>query len=258
MVGVAAGMAMRGIRPFCYSMVPFVLFRPLDQVRCDICSMRLPVTLVGVGGGLTYGLEGMTHHAIEDFAVTRALPNLVTVSPGDPIECVALLKEIVTIDGPCYLRLGANNDANIHHGTPDIRLGKLACLSHQGTCAIITTGTMLSCCLEAVRELAAQGVDCRLYSAHTIKPLDEAGIAAIAESCAAIVSVEEHSVVNGLGTAVAETLFQTGYRGLYRKIGLPDAYADRLGHRKWLLEEYGLAPSNIADVVLSMHKSSCS
>jgi transketolase len=246
MVGLAAGMALRGMRVYCYSMVPFLLFRTLDQVRSDLCAMKLPVTLVGVGGGLAYGLEGMTHHAVEDIAVARALPNLTVLSPGDPHECVSLLEAARTVQGPVYLRLGANNDPVLHKPGTKIQLGKIAVLREGGSAAIITTGAMLPRCNAAVSSLDANGIKCGLYSAHTLKPLDKDGILAIAKRNRVIMTVEEHSLINGLGSAVAEILLDIGWRGKLLRMALPDEYATKLGSCDWLRNSYGLSPENIA------------
>ncbi|MBU1858312.1 MAG: 1-deoxy-D-xylulose-5-phosphate synthase [Verrucomicrobia bacterium] len=252
MIGLAAGMAMRNIRPFCYSMVPFLVFRTLDQIRTDLCASRLPVTLVGVGSGLSYGMEGMTHHAIEDIAVTRALPGMTILSPGDPLECEALLFQSLNLQTPCYLRLGSNNDLRVHTEEPPVVLGKLSCLHARGEVAIITTGSLLPSCAKAVHLLAEAGIPCRLYSAHTLKPFDEAGVIDIASSCKAIVSAEEHSVINGLGTAIVEVLLQYRYAGRFAKIGVPDEYCSQLGSRDWLRDHYGLDAASIAATVRNL------
>ena len=252
MIGVAAGMAMRGKRVYCYSMVPFLIFRALDQIRSDLCSMYLPVTLIGVGGGLFYGLEGMTHHAIEDIAITRALPGLTLFAPGDPVECHALVKETVCLDGPCYLRLGGNNDPVVHNGNQTIVAGKMAAIREEGEAAIIANGAMLPRAKIAAAMLTEEGIHCRLYSLHTLKPLDEEMIRKIATECRCIVTVEEHSLINGIGTAVAEVLFDAHYRGNFKKLGLPDEYCKQLGDREWLRDNYNLRPGDIASAIRGM------
>jgi len=249
MVGVAAGMAMRGMRVYCYSMVPFLLCRALDQIRCDLCGMNLPVTLIGVGGGLSYGLEGMTHYAIEDIAIARALPNMTVFAPGDPLECRALVKETVSIDGPCYLRLGGNNDPIIHSSDQPIVPGKIAAIGEDGEAAIIANGAMLPRAKMAVEVLSAEGFACRLYSIHTIKPLDEDMIRKIGTECRCIVTVEEHSLINGIGSAVAEVLFNAKYNGNFLKLGLPDEYSKQLGDRDWLRDKHNLRPENIVEAI---------
>lgn len=252
MIGVAAGMAMRGKRVYCYSMVPFLIFRTLDQIRSDLCGMHLPVTLIGVGGGLAYGLEGMTHHAIEDIAIARALPGLTLFAPGDPVECRSLVKETVRLDGPCYLRLGGNNDPVVHNGNQTIVAGKMAAIREEGEAAIIVNGAMLPRVKVAAEMLTEEGIHCRLYSLHTIKPLDEDRIRKIANECHCIVTVEEHSLINGIGTAVAEVLFDASYHGNFKKLGLPDEYCRQLGDREWLRDNYKLRPDDIASTVRGM------
>lgn len=252
MVGVSAGMALMGKRVFCYSMVPFVLFRTFDQVRSDLCYMNLPVTLVGVGGGVTYGLEGMTHHAIEDFALTRAVPGLSVLAPGDPLECAELVRSTAAQTGPCFLRLGANNDVLIHKPSDSIVRGRISELHREGTVAIIANGAMLPRAAKAREILLEEGVTSRLYSVHTIKPLDEEAISTIASECTTIVSVEEHSVINGLGTAIAEVLLGQKFRGKFAKMGLPDEYAHTLGDMNWMRDNYNLRPIDIARRIKSL------
>lgn len=252
MIGIAAGMAMRGKRVYCYSMVPFLIFRTLDQIRSDLCGMHLPVTLIGVGGGLFYGLEGMTHHAIEDIAIARALPGLTLFAPGDPLECRSLVEETVRLDGPCYLRLGGNNDPVVHNGNQAIVAGKMAAIHEEGEAAIIANGAMLPRAKNAVEMLSEEGIHCRLYSLHTLKPLDEEMIRNIATECRCIVTVEEHSLINGIGTAVSEVLFDAHYRGNFKKLGLPDEYCKQLGDREWLRDNYNLRPGDIASAVREM------
>lgn len=246
MIGLAAGMALRGMRVACYSMIPFLLFRTLDQIRSDLCAMRLPVTLVGVGCGLSYGLEGMTHHAVEDLAVVRALPNLAVYAPGDPEECAALVRAAVGGAGPSYVRLGGNNDPVLYPEGCRPTPGRIMHLAGEGDLAIIAVGSMLGRCFEAQRALAAAGHGARLYSLHTLKPLDVDGLRRIAEDCPRILVVEEHSVVNGAATAVAEVLLDAGYRGRFGRLGLPDAYATVLGDREWMRDQAGLSPEAIA------------
>ena len=143
MIGIAAGMAIRGITVFCYSIAPFVIFRTLDQIRADLCHMQLPVILVAAGGGLHYAMEGMTHHAIEDIAIARALPAMTVLAPGDPIECEVLMKEIINLKGPCYLRLGGNNNPLMYENSQRPKFGEISCLQPDGDVALIANVEML-------------------------------------------------------------------------------------------------------------------
>jgi transketolase len=246
MVGVAAGMAIRGIRVFCYSIAPFVIFRTLDQIRADLCHMHLPVILVAAGGGLHYAMEGMTHHAIEDIAIARALPGLTVLAPGDPLECEVLMKGAINLQGPCYLRLGGNNNPIVYENLQRPRFGEISCLQPNGNVAIIANGEMLFRAKKVLELLKNEGIICRLYSIHTLKPIDHLTIEKIARECSCIVTVEEHNVINGIGTAITEILFSCGYRGKFKKFGILDEYAKELGDKEWLRDHYGLSHERIA------------
>lgn len=246
MIGIAAGMAMRGIRVFCYSIAPFIIFRTLDQIRADLCHMQLPVILVAVGGGLHYAREGMTHHAIEDIAIARALPGLTVLAPGDPLECEVLMKGAINLKGPCYLRLGGNDNLVVYENSQRPRFGEISCLQPDGTVAIIANGEMLLRAKRAIELLKKDGIICRLYSIHTLKPIDHLTIEKIARECNCIITFEEHNVINGIGTAIIEILFSCGYRGKFQKIGIPDEYAKELGDKEWLRDHYGLGYERIA------------
>lgn len=252
MIGVAAGMAMRGKRVFCYSIAPFIIFRTLDQIRSDLCSMKLPVTLVAAGGGVSYGMEGMTHYAIEDLAITRALPNMTVLAPADPVETRVLTEATVNINTPCYLRLGGKKEPIIYKNGHIPTFGKIECLSNKGKTAIIANGTMVLRAKKAVELLKKENIHSRLYSLHTIKPLDIEGLKRIADSCTLIVTIEEHSIINGIGTAIVEILFQHKYRGKFVKLGLPDEYANRLGSRDWLRDYYKLDPESIVSTIKNL------
>jgi len=257
MIGLASGMAASGVKVFCYSMAPFILFRTLDQIRADLCHPQLPVVLVGVGGGLHYAMEGMTHHAIEDIAIARALPGLTVMAPGDPIECEVLLKKTLTLEGPCYVRLCGNDNPVIYQDSQLPEFGKISCLQSDGDIAIIANGEMLVCAKKVVEELKEEGLICRLYSIHTLKPIDSGTIKRIAGECNLIITLEEHSLINGIGTAISEILFSSGYQGKFRKFGIPDEYAKVLGDKEWLRDYYGLTAKKIgSEIRKTLEKSS--
>ncbi len=251
MIGVAAGMALRGKRVFCYSIAPFIIFRSLDQIRSDLCSMNLPVTLIAAGGGVSYGMEGMTHYAIEDLAIARALPNMIVLVPADPVETKVLTRKATDFKSPCYLRLAGKEELIVYKNGKSPTFGKIECLNEEGDIAIIANGTMVLRAMKAVELLSKENIFCRLYSLHTVKPMDIGGIKKIAELCKLIVTIEEHSIINGIGTAVSEILFESGYHGKFLKLGFPDEYPKRLGSRDWIRDYYKLNPENIALVVRS-------
>lgn len=249
MIGVAAGLALSGKNVYCYSMVPFLTMRTLDQIRVDICYHNVNVKLIGVGGGLTYGFEGMTHHALEDLAVMRALPNMTIVAPGDPLEAEATVRESAVFPGPMYIRLGGNNDPYVHQGGLDFKIGR-GVLIHKGAeLAVLAAGTMLGPARAAVERLEDAGLSVTLISMPTIKPLDEGLVLKCAQGHQAIFTVEEHSRIGGLGSAVAEVLAEAGWAGLFRRIGMPDRYGENIGRAEYLREKSGLSVDKIFNFI---------
>jgi len=245
MIGVAAGLALAGKKVYCYSMIPFLIMRTLDQIRVDICYHQAGVKLIGVGGGLTYGREGMTHHAIEDLAVMRALPGMTVIAPGDPLEAEAAVRASLDYPGPLYIRLGGNNDPRVHEGRFDFQIGRGIVIRQGRDLTVLAAGTMLKTAQSAVNRLLALGLEAGLISLPTIKPLDEALILDQAALCRAVFTIEEHSRIGGLGSAVAEVLAEAGWAGLFRRIGLPDRYGGVVGRADYLREKSGLSEEQV-------------
>lgn len=247
MMSVAAGMALSGKRPFCYSMVPFVMMRAFEQFRLDVVAHELPVTVIGVGGGLSYGHEGVSHHAVEDVAILRSLPRLHVLAPGDPHEAEAAVREALAHNGPTFIRLGQNNDPHIHAGPVDTlrRVSRVRGTSRE--VVVFATGHILAAARDACDRVASTtSTDISLFSVASLKPLDTEGIVELARSSRLVATIEEHSVIGGLGTAVIETLFTLGWSGRFERFALPDAYCDTHGTLPWLRERYGLDPFSIA------------
>lgn len=247
MVTVAAGMALAGKRPVCYSMVPFLLMRPFEQLRLDVVAHRLPVIFVGVGGGLSYGHEGISHHAIEDIAIMRSLPGLQVLAPGDPREAAAAVHQALQHDGPTFIRLGQNNDPVVHAGQVDGLHRPLRVRGTSSSTVVFATGHILETARRAT-ELLSQAVreDVSLFSVPRLKPLDGTSIAELTAHARLVATVEEHSVVGGLGTAVMEVLFARRFAGRFERIGLPDAYCETHGTLPWLRKHYKLDAESIA------------
>lgn len=253
MVGIAAGMTLAGTRVFCYSMVPFVLMRPFEQVRVDLCSQKLPVTLIGVGGGLSYGQEGMTHHAIEDIAIARSLPNLHVLAPGDPKEAeLAVLSAWNWIHGPTFLRLGQNNDPVVHT-RPINDLGKCLAVSGKGHANyMLTYGHILPVVAKAAEILSGRNLQFNLVSCPQLKPFDRKFVEDLSSTAECVVVVEEHSRIGGLGIEVSEILFEKGYRGKFLGIALPDEYCPIHGSLKYLRKHYGLDEASMAEKITNL------
>ncbi len=251
MVGVAAGMSMSKKNVYCYSMSPFLTMRAFEAIRVNICYHNLNVKLVGVGGGLSYGLEGMTHHGTEDIAIMRALPNMTVVAPGDPIEAEAVVRESARYPGPLYIRLDGNNDPVIHKDCPRVVIGEGTVVHSGRDVAIFSTGTMLRCANNTVEILSDAGLRPTLISLHTVKPLDTQTIMRYASKSVAVFTIEEHSLIGGLGSAVAELLLERRYEGLFKRFGLPDQYGGAIGKADYLRQAYGLTSQTISAQIMS-------
>ncbi|MGE3277314.1 MAG: transketolase family protein [Vicinamibacterales bacterium] len=252
MTGVATGLALSGRIVFTYSIANFPTLRCLEQIRNGPCYHNANVKVVSVGGGLTYGSLGMSHHATEDLAIMRALPNLTVVAPGDPAETRGAVEALVRLDGPAYLRLGRAGEPAVHTATVHFELGRAIRLTQGRDVALISTGGMLATARRVADALAVEGVGCRLLSMHTVKPLDHAAIVSAATDTRLVVTIEEHSIDGGLGGAVAEVMAEIPERTApLRRVGLPSAFASRAGSRDYLAGQFGLTSEAITAYVRS-------
>lgn len=251
MISVAAGLAMSGKKTYCYSMVPFLVMRAFEQIRVDVCSHNLGVTLVGVGGGLSYGLEGITHHGFEDISVMRSLPGMTVTVPADPVECSAIINESITYNRPLFVRLGKNNDPVIHRTPTNIKIGTGAVVNEGEKVCIFATGSMLLLGTHLIKELAKHGINATLVSIHTIKPLDKDLVLKLSKNNCAIFTIEEHSIIGGLGSAIAECLLEYGYNGQFKRFGLPDRYCSNIGDHEFLKVDCGLTVDCIFKGIIS-------
>jgi transketolase len=240
-IGVAAGLALSGYKVYVYSIVPFVTMRCFEQVRVDVAYMNTNVKLVGVGGGYSYGPAGATHHAIEDIAIMRSLPNMTVCCPGDPLEARQLVEQSLSRPGPMYIRLGKNNEPLIHDAGDRVQFGKASVLRKGMGFALITTGNMLEQGKAWVDAWVAEGYDPEFISMHTVKPLDEGTIASVVDRGMGIVTLEEHTVIGGLGSAVSDYVASIGCSCQVLKVGIPDIFSHYVGSQKALREHYGLA-----------------
>ncbi len=237
LTGIAAGLASCGKIVFTYSIANFPTLRCLEQIRNDACYNELPVKIVSVGGGFAYGPQGYTHHGLEDLAVLRTLPGMTVVAPGDPVETELATRALVAWPGPCYLRLGKAREPVIHGAPPPgFALGKAVQVRAGSDVTLISAGGILRYTVTVAEQLAAEGVQSRVLSMHTLKPLDEAAILTAARETAAIMTVEEHSVVGGLGSAVAEVLACAPDLGRvrFRRFGAPDRLLHAVGSQTHL------------------------
>ena len=247
MTGVAAGIALTGKIVFTYSIANFPVLRCLEHVRNDVCYHKANVKIVSIGGGYSYGALGASHHATEDLAIARALPEMVVVAPGDPIEAEAATRAIARHDGPCYLRLGRAGEPAVHASNINFQLGRAIHVREGDAVTLISTGAMLQTSVEVAGILSTKGISARVVSMHTLKPLDTDAVLSAAQETRAIVTIEEHSVAGGLGGAVAECLAEFGdSRVPLKRFGIPSSFPGPVGTQEYLRDQCGLSSMSIA------------
>lgn len=248
MMGVAAGLSTCGKIPFVSTFAMFAAGRAFEQIRNSICYPKLNVKVCATHAGLTVGEDGASHQTVEDLSLMRSIPNMVVISPADAVETMAAIKAITNYDGPCYVRLGRAavnviNDEN----TYEFKLGKGVVLSEGKDVTIIATGIMVDAAIEAKDILANEGINAKVINIHTIKPLDSELIIESAKETGAIVTAEEHSVIGGLGSAVAEAVTEK-YPVPVLKVGVNDVFGES-GKPDELLKAYNLTAQDIVNKV---------
>lgn len=251
MIGVAAGLALCGKIVFVYSIANFPVMRPLEQIRLDVCYHSLPVKIVSVGGGLAYGAAGYSHHAIEDLAVMRVLPNMTVLAPGDPVEARQATAASAAWPGPCYLRLGKAGEPVVHPTPPVFEIGKAILCREGGDITLISTGGMLQTTVAAADQLSREGCAARVLSMHTVQPLDEAAVEAAARETGALITIEEHGP-GGLGSAVGETLARWGRPVKFAALRLSGNGTPISGSQEALRAAQGLSVQSIVATAQSL------
>ena len=249
MIGVAAGLALSGMRPFAYSIAPFVTLRCLEHVRNDACYHRAAVTIVGVGGGYSYGPNGPTHHSLEDIAVMRVLPDMAVVCPGDPVEVEQAVGAAAAHGLPVYLRIGRAGDPVVHRDPVHFQIGRALTLRPGRDCTLVSTGNILALAVEVADRLHARSISCRVLNMHTVKPLDEAALRACSRETRALFTIEEHSRIGGLGSAVAEWSAINRVPGPLCLFGAEDRFASTTGSQAYLRALSGLTVEKVSESI---------
>lgn len=249
MVGMAAGMAAMGLVPFCSTFAMFGAGRAYEQVRNSVAYPHLNVKLAMSHAGVSVGEDGGSHQCVEDLALMRAIPGMTVICPADANETRRAVFAAAELDGPVYLRL-ARLASPVFEEEQPFAIGKANVLREGGDVAVFATGLMVSESLAAAKLLEAQGVSAAIINVHTIKPLDAECVAAYARKCGKVVTVEEHSVIGGLGDAVADALLGK-VDCAFKKIGVQDRFGQS-GKAKAVLEEYGLTAPQIAEGIRSV------
>ncbi|MDR3516840.1 MAG: transketolase C-terminal domain-containing protein [Azospirillaceae bacterium] len=250
MIGMAAGLAMDGFVPYLNTIAPFFTRRANEQITIDLCLHKLPVRLIASGGGVVYAPLGPTHLAVDDIATMRVLPNMAVVAVADAAEMRRLMDQSLEWPGPLYIRLAKGGDPIVSDPARGFTIGKAIIMRDPGTVLLVTTGVMLGRALAAADLLKGQGISCGILHMHTVKPLDSAALRDYAAGVNLVVTIEEHSLIGGLGGAVAETLMDAEIRPpCLLRLALPDAFADEYGSQDTMLEAFGLVPPQIAAAI---------
>ena len=247
MIGMAAGMASMGLIPFASTFAMFATGRVFEQIRNSVAYPKANVKIVGSHSGLTVEEDGATHQALEDIALMRSIPNMVVLVPSDATETAAAIRAAAEYYGPVYIRTGRMAVEDIHPNGVDFKIGRAEVLSEGKDVAIIATGIGVKLALEAAAELKADGVQARVVNMSTVKPLDEEAVIKAAKECGKIVTVEEHNIFGGLGSAVAEVVTES-CPVVVRKIGTRDQFGQS-GKPDALLQSYGLTKEAIVEAV---------
>lgn len=245
MTGFAAGMALCGKTVFTYSIGNFPTLRCIEQIRNDCAYHNANVKIVCVGGGFTYGSLGMSHHATEDIAVMRAMPDVTVFAPGDAAEAAACTKAMYETPGTCYLRLGRGGEPKIHENAVDFTVGKAIEIRQGKRVALFSTGAVYEEVAGAAKMLENAGITPAVYTFPSVKPIDKALIKKCASEFELIATVEEHNIVGGFGSAVAEVMATVPCKARLALIGLEDKYSSTVGSQKYLREIYGMSAEKI-------------
>jgi transketolase len=247
MIGMCAGMAQRGLRPFAYTIATFTLYRPFEFVRDDLCYQNLPVTIVGIGGGVTYSTLGSTHHAQEDIAIASALPNMSVVAPCDPIEAEAATRWCATQEiGPVYLRLGKAGEPVLTQEAEPWQFGKIRYFGRGRDVCILTYGPIAGMAVDIAKRYRARGESVSVASVHTLKPLDVAGIVEALKTHKKVVVIEEMSPVASLGRRVKELAWESGAAAEIYGFSLKDEFIHTYGSHQDVLSAHGLSVDAIS------------
>lgn len=255
-IGMAAGMALEGYLPYVNTIATFITRRCYEQVAIDLCLHDLPVRLIGNGGGFVYAPLGPTHEAIEDMAIMRALPNMTVVAPADAEEMKRFMTVTPDWPHPIYIRLAKGGDEVVTSPENGFVIGKAILLREASggggkPVLLVGTGVATTQALHAAKMLAGDDIPCHVLHMPTVKPLDVPALQKLAQDARLVVTVEEHTVIGGLGSAVTDALVahMDGNLPRMRRLGIPDVFAKDYGSQEWLMEAFGINAAQIADVV---------
>jgi transketolase len=251
LVGVAAGLAAAGKRAFAVSPACFLTARALEQIKNDVCYSDVPVKLIGISAGVSYGALGSTHHSLHDFAVLRTIHNIIIAAPADNFETREAIRAAAQARVPTYIRFGKAPMHSLHQSQPRLEFGKALTLRDGKDVALIATGETVAHAMLAAAHLSERGLQSRVISMHTIKPLDVDAVLRAGRECHAVITVEEHSTQGGLGEACAAVLLQAGIAARFRIVGIPDEDTVT-GSQCDIFRHYGLTMEGLVQAALEL------
>jgi transketolase len=246
MMGVAAGLAMNGLRPVVYTITPFTTTRCFEQIRVDVCYHEAPVIIVGTGSGLSYAELGPTHHSLEDLAIMRTLPGMQIIAPCDGVEMRFALRAAIQSNCPTYIRIGKKGEPVIHKDPINFEIGKAVTVQQGSDVMIIATGTIMANALKAVKDLERVGISCQVASFHTVKPFDYQYLEKNIRDYKAIVTIEEHGMSGGLGGVVSEFLSSYSRHSRHLRLGTKNEFIHEMGDQSYAQKISGLDHDGIA------------
>lgn len=254
MIGIAAGLALTGKKVFVYSITPFITMRCYEQIKNDLCYQNLDVTLIGVGGGLIYGPYANTHCSIEDIAVMRVLPNMKVVCPANPLETEQIITQLIKTKGPTYIRIGRGKEL-IPEKEYSVTFGKGLIVKKGSDITIFTTGTILDEAQKVAKMLIKENVSAEIINIHTIKPIDKKLILKKIRSRKAIFTIEEASIIGGLGSAIAEILSESTVNNvIFKRFGINDIYLKEIGDQNYLRNMHNISAEKIYPIIMDKIK----
>jgi len=253
LVGVAAGLAAAGKRVFAVSPACFLTARSFEQIKNDLCYADRPVTAVGISAGVSYGALGTTHHLLHDYAALRAVHNITIVAPADNFETREAVRAAAQLPKPVYLRFGKKKMPHLPRVDSVFELGKASLIREGADLSFLACGETVAPAFAAAELLAKEGVQCRVLSLHTVKPLDQAAVRKAATETAAVITVEEHSVNGGLGEACAGLLLQEGIHARFKIVGFPDDHTVT-GSQEEIFRHYGIDGPGLAKAAHALLK----
>jgi transketolase len=253
-IGMAAGLALEGKIVYVNTIATFLSRRCFEQIVLDLCLHNVNVRLIANGGGLVYAPLGPTHLAIDDIGILRTIPRMTIVAPADEAEMARLVPQTVDYPGPIYIRLGKGNEPILTTDDVPFQIGKAIPMRSGTDALIVTTGVTLKAALDAAASLSKQGLEASVLHVHTVKPLDAQAILDHAADVSVIVTIEEHTLMGGLGSAVAELVAEANFNPAkrFKRIGIPDVFPEQYGSQESLMERYDITADKLVAVVASL------